>query len=248
MDELERRLRSALTEMAEEVPPSHNAWAEQERRLALKSRRAKRRPALIVAAAAAVALILVPVLVLRSKTSTVDQADTPPPTTTTGPPSESMVYPVPGTPEYRPVPGETIITLPAPVASNRDNVTTYVYTVSKDSKPAMCFSDAPTTRGAVIEGSQRRSACIALTPPRPGKYVWLQYGMSNQKEQGLYIYIASDPTDNILIRRAEGGYTSAYKLSSGKDFSIFVSYLNSPKPPAAWTARDKANAPLENGG
>ena len=35
MDELEHKLRSALTEMAEEVPPSHHAWAEQERRLAV---------------------------------------------------------------------------------------------------------------------------------------------------------------------------------------------------------------------
>jgi hypothetical protein len=55
MTALEDRLRSALADLADEVPASHNAWAEQQRRLAAARRPSRRRPML---AAAAVAVIL----------------------------------------------------------------------------------------------------------------------------------------------------------------------------------------------
>jgi hypothetical protein len=192
-------------------------------------------------------MIVIPVLVFRAQPSSVDEASAPPPTVTTGPASDSQLPPTGNTPEYRPLPGEAIVTLPAPINTTKENLTTYVYTVARDKQQFMCFADVPLTRNVVIEGS-KRSSCVGLNPPKLGKYVWLQYAVPAQKDTGLYIYVASSPTDNILIRREEGGYTSAYKLTTGKDFSLFVSYLNSPKPPAAWTARDKANAALENGG
>jgi hypothetical protein len=54
MNDLERRLRSGLGALADAVPPSEDAWAEQQRRIG-PARRTVRRPLLAAAAAAVVA-------------------------------------------------------------------------------------------------------------------------------------------------------------------------------------------------
>jgi hypothetical protein len=172
MDELERQLRSALTEMAGRVPPSHDAWAEHQRRLA---RQKSRRPVLMVAAAAAVvALIAIPVLLLNMR--------------------------------------------PAQLAD-------------------------VTGTSAVINGD-KSSVCVAMNAPRAGRVVWLKYNVPSQMGSSLIVFVASHPTDNVLMRTSQGYYTSAAKVADGPDFGFFLGYTNNP---TAYTARDKANVTLENG-
>jgi hypothetical protein len=66
MIELEERLRSALTDLAGELPASSNPMAEQRRRQARRIRPARRRPMLALAAAAGVlAIAVVPAAVTR---------------------------------------------------------------------------------------------------------------------------------------------------------------------------------------
>jgi hypothetical protein len=61
------------------------------------------------------------------------------------------------------------------------------------------------------------------------------------------LYVAAEPTDNILVRRPEGTYGSSYRIAQATGFALFGVFLSSNNPPAAYTARDKANVTLENG-
>lgn len=63
MMDLENRLRSTFTEMADEQPPSADPRGDLERRLATRGRSGWRTPVLVAAAAAVVAAVAVPVVV-----------------------------------------------------------------------------------------------------------------------------------------------------------------------------------------
>jgi hypothetical protein len=251
MDELERRLCPALTEMAEEVPPSRDAWAEHQRRLARKSRRDRRRPALMAAAAAAaVALIAVPVLILNARGGGTEltQANTTPPETTRSR-TNNTTPPLPGTdPAYEPRPGESVLTQPVIVLSshvNNANETTYAYTVQRGDAKLLCLAKIGANKAAVIDGSSPDldARCNPLTPPKANKVVWIQYPVG----QGVYVYVASPPTERVLVRRSEGNLIVAYKYASSPVFNVFVAMLGSNRPAAAFTAKDQANQSLEDG-
>jgi hypothetical protein len=248
MDELERQLRSALTEMAGRVPPSHDAWAEHQRRLA---RQKSRRPVLMVAAAAAVvALIAIPVLLLNMRPAQVTAAN---PSETSAPRSESTRAQVPEAsgsspkPSYVPSAGETLLTEPVMIEAMQ-NVggqfrAKYGYTVRRaDNSTLMCLADVTGT-SAVINGD-KSSVCVAMNAPRAGRVVWLKYNVPSQMGSSLIVFVASHPTDNVLMRTSQGYYTSAAKVADGPDFGFFLGYTNNP---TAYTARDKANVTLENG-
>ncbi|WP_216212081.1 hypothetical protein [Amycolatopsis aidingensis] len=59
MNDLENRLRATFTELADELPPSKDPWAEQQRRLAAGSRRGRQAVLASVGTAAAAVLVLV---------------------------------------------------------------------------------------------------------------------------------------------------------------------------------------------
>ena len=252
MDELEHKLRSALTEMAEEVAPSHHAWAEHQRRI---SARKSRRPFLAaVVAAAVVALIAVPVVVLKMRSGPVEAADIPepsrPPTTTSAgqrPPSGTTIYPPQGV--YKPQAGETVLTEPMAVVNesiNGDSTVTLAFTIQRDSQRFLCVAKVQAGDTPVINGLDG-AVCSVLNPPRAGKYVWGSRLVTSSQASAQMLYVASEPTDNILVRKQEGPYASSYRIAQAPEFALFSVYMGSNNPPAAYTARDKANATLENG-
>jgi hypothetical protein len=255
MDELERRLRSALTEMAEEVPPSHHAWAEHERRLALKSRRARVRPVLM-AAAAVVALIAIPVVVLGMRTNQVDHAAIPTSDSsspTAEPSSEARMSQFPTTRNpYQPVAGEKLLTDPVWVAgSAKGSFNVLVYAVYRDGLggPALCYVVLP--NDVVINGpSQSVYGAPVCTPVKPPakKLLWSMSMIPNTSPPGTVLYVMGPQVDTMLVRRGEDdAYRLAYTVGKTADFAVLAVSMGSPLPPKAYTARDKASQSLENG-
>jgi hypothetical protein len=249
MDELERKLRSALTEMAEEVAPSHHPWAEHQRRI---SARKSRRPFLMAAVAAAVvALIAVPVMVLQLRSDSVQVADVPPETPTpprtseATPPSPGVVTPPQGI--YRPQAGETVLTQPVIVVYDTPDSKTMAYTTELNGKRNLCLVQVKSQEATPVITGAAASSCSSLSPPRSGKYVWTSLLVPSTGQGGQMLYVASEPTDHVLVRKKDGTYGKAYRIAQGTDFSLFAVHLGTNSPPAAYTARDKANVALENG-
>ncbi|CAM3598443.1 hypothetical protein KIPE111705_16155 [Kibdelosporangium persicum] len=255
MDELEHRLRSALTELAEEVPPSHGAWEEQQRRLALKSRRDRRRPAVMAAVAAAVvALIAVPVVIINQQVSSpVDPAGSLP--LVTNPPESSRAQVSKSRVQYVPLKGESLVTEPAIVGSqyftnDRTMLLTYAYTVRMpDGDWQLCR--AQNMEGQPINGPQQTTfgtpSCQPLHQPKDGKFFWGRREMSSPGAPGTWVYVMSHPADNLMLARADDSLLMAQSKAVGKDFVLFVAYVGSPKPPIRWTVRDASNQTLQDG-
>ncbi|MBP2321903.1 hypothetical protein JOF56_002288 [Kibdelosporangium banguiense] len=246
-DELERKLRSALTEMADEVRPSHHPWAEHQRRI---SARRSRRPLLMAAVAAAVvALIAVPVMILQMRSDPVQAADIPEPS---APPTQTTTYSSGRQPDgsFEPQAGEKVLTPPVVLTSegsSGDYVRTLAYTTERDGLRFLCLTVVRGQDTPVIKGTAG-SDCSQLSPPRAGKYVWGSRLVTSTSSNAQMLYVASPPTDSVLVRLADGSYAGSLRLSQADDgFSVFTVYLSSNKPPAAFTARDKAKATLENG-
>jgi hypothetical protein len=251
MEELERRLRSALTELAEEVPPSHNAWTEHERRLALKSRRARVRPGLMAAVAAAVvALIAVPVMILNLKPSGTDQAAIPTSesSASSGPRSTSPTRPD----RYTPVDGEQLLTEPTAVGVvSKGNGTFWdllVYTVYQDKPKSVMLCSIVLPQGVPIHGIDQAKngaepICVPLKSPAK-RLLWYQgylpYG------QGVYVYVMSPQVQSVLAWNASSGYAVASPIGVTKDFVVLKATVGQT-PPQQYTARDANKATLENG-
>ncbi|TCO64743.1 hypothetical protein [Actinocrispum wychmicini] len=254
MDELERRLRSALTDMAGEVPPSHNAWAEQERRLALKSRRTRLRPALLAAVAAAVvALVAIPVIILNSRSSApVDHAAIP--TATPPESSESSASPPVKTfPQvngysYQSIPGETLLTPPTWLDNLQQGRSIVGYVVNRESLggPAWCY--AVVTQGGPVNGPNQQGAATCQPIKPAGKSLfWSQTQIPDTDTPGVFVFVTGPQVDNILVRRGEGdGYRQAYTFGRTQDFAVLMVQMASDRLPKAYTARDKDNKPLES--
>ncbi|MEV4311573.1 hypothetical protein [Actinocrispum sp. NPDC049592] len=257
MDELERRLRSALVELAEEVPPSHNAWADQERRLALKSRRARVRPVLMAAVAAAVAaLIAVPVVIFNLRPSGVQAggvlpAEEHPSSVATGPASN---WPPPKTGNnYVPVPNEKLITEPVSVETvtrPEGQWETLVYTVQRDGTQLMC--SIPLPYGVKVNGADQAKygspACLPLIAPRNGRLMWFK-GFLPNSANGMYAYVMTPNVQSVLVRTADNAWKVAYRIGpQGPDYAVLIARLGPQQgQPKAYTARDGRDATLENG-
>lgn len=252
MNELEQRLRSAFAELAEEVPPSRHAWADQERRLALKSVRDRRRPVLMASVAAAVvALIALPVLLLNLRPAALEAAGPSPSTTVQSPPVESRTQVEDSRPKYQPDPGETVLIDPVLVLGQSENrpESVYAYAITRAGRPQLCTAskvDTGTGKVLLVASDSQRS-CVPLTAPKAGRVVWLEFQVPTVESYGTYIYLASHPTSRLLVRKADGGLAVAEKRGTGPDFDLFTAFLGSNQPPTAYTAKDTANATLEDG-
>jgi hypothetical protein len=267
MDELEHRLRSALTEMAEGVPPSHHAWVDQERRLALKSRRARIRPALMAAVAAAVvALIAVPVMIVNVRSNEVRQADIPTTSTSTEQSRTASPSSLPSQPStafqtwpnpYTAVPGERLLLQPFSVGSvsfgqdTSGSILTYAVYRESSQTNELCLVKLPNE--VPINGSDSGKypapRCTVLkAPPNPTKTVWYQVPISDASQPGNYVYVVSKNVASIMVRRTEGDLKVGYSsTTTSPDFNVVLVQLLSTKPPTAYTTRDQANNTLENG-
>jgi hypothetical protein len=256
MDELERRLRSALTEMAEEVSPSRDAWVEQERRLALKSSRARVRPALMAAVAAAVvALIAIPVMVIGLRPGPVEHGSIPSSEpseqspATTFPPSASVRTALGN--DYVAIPGEKLLTEPYPVNSTMTQqggevTNTVAYTVYKDSVggPALCIVSLPDKVKINSPGQAKYPPlCTPLTAPAK-RLLWYQGAVPNGS--GAYLYVMAPQVDTMLVR-VDSGYRQAYRIAGTDQFALLLMSPGSAGQPKQYTARDKNGHDLENG-
>jgi hypothetical protein len=250
MDELEHKLRSALTEMAEEVPPSHHAWAEQERRLAMKSRRHRVRPALMAAVAAAVvALIAVPVMVLNSRTAPVEMGAEQLPSTT-----GSADVRLPDGREkiaYRADAGEPLTSGPMIVGvqgTSKPTVYMYAYTVQSPKGQMLCF--AANAEGNEINGTEQAEhgapSCAPIARPRSG-YSWGMREVPAGNSGDTYVYVMSKPADGFMVRDINGRLIVSEQKAYGDEFTMFAAYMESREQPKAWTVKDAADKVLQNG-
>ncbi|MET0237936.1 MAG: hypothetical protein ABW224_25075 [Kibdelosporangium sp.] len=261
MDELEQRLRSALTELAEEVPPSHHAWDEQQRRLALKSRRDRLRPALMAAVAAAVvALIAVPVVIFNTRSAPSLELGAVPLVTSS--PGSSPAFPTQSQQTrvgYLPLNGETLTTDPLAIGNHAAGAKdrgqppyVYTYTIRNSKGQFLCFSVIE--YGKEINGPDQAKygppSCTPLTRPKnPGNLNWgSREAPFVDDNNGTFVYVMSKPADNLMLRDAASGrYVLAQQKNFGEEFGVFVAYMDSRTSPAAWTARDVNNKILQNG-
>jgi hypothetical protein len=263
MDELERRLRSALADMAEEVPPSHNAWAEQERRLALKSHGSRVRPALMAAVAAAVvALVAVPVTLLSLRSpSQVDHASMPTvnpnspvsPTAPTEPSdaNKTTFGPTWSDHGYREIPGEHLVLKPSYVTGAKEggNLHVVAYLVSKDGNPNLLLCTAVLPESAEVNGPDQRGASFCReVPAQSKKLVRFQMLTPDSAEQGLYLFVADPKVSTILLRRGEDDrYTEAYQIGTAQTVVLLMGRMNSPLPPKQYSAKDANQQYIEHG-
>jgi len=258
MDELERRLRSALADMAEEVPPSHNAWAEQERRLALKSHGSRVRPALLAAVAAAVvALVAVPVTLLSLRSpSQVDHASMPTgPVSPTAPTERSDANktfgPTWSDHGYREIPGEHLVVKPSYVTSAKEggNLHVVAYIVTKDGNPNLVLCTVVVPESAEVNGLDQRGAPFCReVPAQSRKLVRFQMLTPDSAEQGLYLFVADPKVSTILLRRGEDDkYTEAYQIGQAQTVVLLLGRTNSPLPPKQYSAKDANQQYIENG-
>jgi hypothetical protein len=260
MDELERRLRSALAEMAEEVPPSHNAWAEQERRLALKSHGSRVRPALLAAVAAAVvALVAVPVTLLSIKSpNEVHHASMPTvnpasPSGATGPPTTAKTDQGPTLSDYgyRAIPGEQLVVGPSYVTNAKEggNLQVVAYLVARDGNPNLLLCTVVLPQGAEVNGpNQRGNPICGEVPAESKKLVRFQMRAPNTFDQGVYLFVASPKVSTILLRRGEDDrYAEAYQIGQSQTAVLLVGRMGSPLPPKRYSARDKDQQYIEHG-
>ncbi|MBP2321905.1 hypothetical protein JOF56_002290 [Kibdelosporangium banguiense] len=255
MDELERKLRSALTEMAEGVPPSHNAWTEQERRLALKSRRNRVRPALMAAVAAAVvALVAVPVVIFNVRNAPVDAGAVPlvtdtPDASPRSRPSSDQGKKV----GYRSLGDEQLSTDPMVIgmlSPAKEPVAVYAYTVrTAKGLDQLCF--AQNREGQEINGSEQakygQPQCSPLTRPKTGFSWGVRQAPGSGNAGATYLYVMSQPAATLMLRDANERLIVAQQKSTGAEFTVFVGYMDSKQPPKAWTVRDIDTRVLQNG-
>jgi hypothetical protein len=254
MDELEHKLRSALTEMAEGVPPSHHAWAEQERRLAMKSRRSRVRPALMAAVAAAVvALIAVPVVILNSRNAPVEMGAEPPLITgDSGPPTTQFPNGQTAKIPYRPTNGETLSAGPMVVGSagtRENNVYVYTYAVLSAKGQSLCF--ATNADGNEINGPEQveygAPSCTPIAKPKSGFSWGMRQAPVSTNAGGTYVYVMSRPADKLMARDVNERLIVSQQKALGDEFTLFVTYMDSQPPAKAWTVKDATGADLQHG-
>ncbi|MEV4311571.1 hypothetical protein [Actinocrispum sp. NPDC049592] len=259
MDELERRLRSALTDMAGEVPASTDAWGEHERRMARRGRQARRRPILVVAAAAAVAaLIMVPVLVFNSRGGgggdDLTAANRPPETSVSTPstkiPSSGVVVPQTKA-TYQPGVGETIVIGPVSLMTEQSGGggyrSLYGLVLNAKGETMYCTAEGKTfTTGIPRDDAVTKRACSPLRPPKPGKVFWGKFQVSTVADNmGGFVFLAAKNTHHVVVRADNGTYATADRMGSGTDFDLFFTYI-SGKTITNYTAKDAAGQTLED--
>ncbi|ONI72863.1 hypothetical protein ALI144C_43515 [Actinosynnema sp. ALI-1.44] len=255
MDELEQRLRSTLTSMAEEVPPSHSAWDEHQRRLALKSRKQRFRPAVtaIVAAAAAV-LIAVPIMVIQQATAPVQPGALP---ETTGPAGRTTSgQPLPDSgwgAKYVPRDGETVVIQPASLMTkqlaDKKFLITWAYVIqTRRGERLMCLAQTPD--GGVINGPDQLTFgepdCTPVSQPKNGKYDWGRRQVPDKflgdGTKGVWVYVMSRPAHKMMLRRVEDNdLLPATTKQFGQDVVLFGAYMNSARPPSAYSLYNDAD-------
>lgn len=211
-------------------------------------------------AAAVVALIVTPIMIFQGNHSPVGPAGSIPEASgqpeVTAPPSSAWK---PGVPQYIALEGEILATDPVSTGSvnlsnGRDFVSTYVYALQMP-KGYSQLCQAQVLEGEPINGPQQAKygapQCQILAPPVNEKVVsWGSRDVTtpgNRPNGSVYAYVMSPPTDRVMVRLPDNSYAVSASKAVGKQFTLFVVYLNGPIKPIAWSALDANNKQLQNG-
>jgi hypothetical protein len=252
MIELEQRLRSALADLADEVPPSVDAFAEQRRRQAGERPPARRRPMLAVAAAAVVFGIgVIPAAVTRDTQPGGGIRSGQP-----APPS------LPGTESRHTDPSPdgpylTITNGPFSVAEFTENGRQWSVLVFLERRPAgtgwvhrACAVGVPP--GATPNDPDRypgSTGCLS-----PSEQSWPKVRSSplvvNRNPDGgpfpgLMLVIAPPQVSRLDVRGSLGKPAPVTELARTADLVMYLTDLGGIGVPFYYTARDAAGAVIE---
>ncbi|SDW52146.1 hypothetical protein SAMN05421504_101809 [Amycolatopsis xylanica] len=230
MDEFEQRVRATLGELADSVPASPHAWAEQNRRRGRKQR--SRRETVLVAVAASVVLIaavLVPSMLIRQ-----DREQTP-----------ASQGPVPG-PVYVPEQGAELLAGPFVLTTSVHNGQTWnavAYLVSGDKatrSPMLCtwFGAA----GTAIAGAGPGSTCYPLpadkTPQPAVAGHGLPDGAAASPPHGVWVFVTTSRVASLRVYNRDGGMSKPRLVGGGGGYSLFSGEYTDPGWFDAYDAHD----------
>nr|WP_042183874.1 hypothetical protein [Kibdelosporangium sp. MJ126-NF4]CEL15924.1 hypothetical protein [Kibdelosporangium sp. MJ126-NF4]CTQ93848.1 hypothetical protein [Kibdelosporangium sp. MJ126-NF4] len=254
-DELEQRLRSTLTSIAAEVPPSDQAWAELQRRLAMRSGRRRPRPVVMAAvAAAAVALIAVPVTLIQQANGPAGPDSLPVASGQSEPPPAPSQVPD-RTSAYLPQNGETLVIKPAVLSSERNTepgntvTNTFAYVTQQPSgNRQLCIALAP--ENGPINGPDQHlygaPNCMPMAQPKPGRYEWGRRHGTTPNTNTIWLYVMSRPAAEMLLKTTDDSvpWVKSTRPQEGADIVMFNAYLPSAKPAKQFTVFDAQRQPL----
>jgi hypothetical protein len=252
MIELEERLRSALADVADELPPSPNPMAEQRRRQAGGTRPARRRPMLAAAAAAVVlAVAVIPAAVTR---------DAQPGVGSGGPGGRSGVEPR----HLDPAPDGPYLTItdgPFPIgefteAGRRWSVLAFLERHPAGSSWAHRACVVAVPPGATPNDPNRHpgsTGCAALSDwpvGQPPAKVHTRALLHSDTPgggplPGLLLFITAPEVSRLDVRGAYGEPARVTELARTADIVMSVADFGTTSAGFGYTARDAAGAVLE---
>jgi hypothetical protein len=240
MTALEDRLRSALAGLADEVPPSHNPWAEQRRRLAAARRPARRRPMLAAAAAAVILAATVPATVVPHPERTQ--------------PAGPSGAPLPDGPYL------AIVDKPWQLAEFGEGGRSWVAWAFLERHPGgrgwiyrLCVVGVPA--GAPVDSPDRHansSGCVPVHPWGTTRLVETRSVLSGRTLgsgplPGLLLFVTAPAVARLDACAADGRPVPVRALGRTEELALFLADYGASHEGFCYTARDAAGVELESG-
>ncbi|WP_370948474.1 hypothetical protein AB5J62_13030 [Amycolatopsis sp. cg5] len=221
MDEFERRVRTALGELADSVPSSSHSWAEHHRRRELKQRRRRRKTVLVAAAAA---IVLVAAVLVPSVLPHTDRERT-----------GASPAPVRG-PVYVLRPGTELLAGPFVLTTyvedgQMHNAAAYV-TANKDSQgpPTLCIWSG--VAGEPV-GTGPKSACYVSTVDKNPEATIIVTGRSvpdgvAKAHQGMWVFMTGARVASLRVYNRDGGMSESRLIGAGGGYNLFSGEFTDP--------------------
>lgn len=241
MNDLEKRLRYTLHELADTVPPSTNAKADFQRRLAGPG--GTRRPALMVAAAAAVIMgVAIPVAVLR---------DSPAPPATEEKDVDGLVW----SQDYDWLDADGGPYVIGDFTRNSEVVDVVVWVRGGE----LCTAEghhvgvggATDRIPAAVVGTSCVDVPVWPTGPGPGSYVVSRAVLSTGAPDsgpvpGLMLFLTSPEVEALEVTRGDGTFVTPERYETLGGVSLYVADFASSTQGFGYTAKDHAGQVLES--
>jgi hypothetical protein len=221
MMDLENRLRSTFTEMADEQPPSADPRGDLERRLATRGKGGWRTPALVAAAAAVVAAVAVPVVVFGGSGTVPVGSGT---TQSAEPTSQSQ----------EPDDGRQLLS-----GGNNDVGTNWnVYAIPGGVE--VCFESYSST------GESCSQAQFGVPPEGHVVLTFAMEPADGQMASKLLLLVTAPEVAELLVRDHAGEQVSVARLASGEgEPTVFAADFVGPVDGFGYTAKDANGTVLE---
>lgn len=217
MNDLEHRLRAGLHELADTLPPSEDARADLQRRLA----RPNRRKPVFVATAAAVAIVAVAVPVVLNQRA--DPVVTPPATSTSAPLVERAPI-VLGRFDENGVDKALLLM----VTSDGKGWCVAVSAPDADPKPHMCWG-VPTWQSESVPGRYVLAMSVEESAP----------GMFPAQLPDLVLFVAAPQVATLKARHKDGSLVTVRELARTSSATFFLADRDGDTHRLRYTARDR---------